>query len=63
VRQTGRAESWIAELAIVSHGKTIKKVGEQVSNSELSRPEVIGLVGQCSILVGIVGIVSWLIAA
>jgi hypothetical protein len=28
-----------------------------------SRPEVIRLVGQCSILVGIVGIVVWLFAA
>ena len=27
-----------------------------------SRPEVRRLVGQCSILVGIVGIISWLIA-
>jgi hypothetical protein len=27
-----------------------------------SWPEVIRLVGQCSILVGIVGIISWLIA-
>jgi len=41
----------------------IKKVGEQVSNSEISRLEGRRLVGQCSILVVIAGIVSWLIAA
>jgi hypothetical protein len=63
VRQAGRAESWIAELNIVSHGTTIKKVGEQVSNSEISRPESRTLVAQYSILVVIAGIVSWLIAA
>jgi hypothetical protein len=60
-RQAGRAESWIAELGIVSHGTRIKKVDEQVSNSEISRLEFRKLVGQCSILVGIVGIISWLI--
>jgi hypothetical protein len=63
VRQAGRAESWFAELGIVSHGTRNKKVGEQVSNSEISRLEFRKLAGQCSILLGIVGIVSWLIAA
>jgi len=63
VRQAGRAESWIAELGIVSCETTIKKLGEQVSNSEISRPEFRTLVAQCSILVGIVGIVAGLIAA
>jgi hypothetical protein len=62
VRQAGRVESWIAELSIVSH-ETIKKVGEQVSDSEISRPESRTLVAQYSILVVIAGIVSWLIAA
>jgi hypothetical protein len=62
VRQAGRAESWIAELSIVSHETTIKKVGEQVSNSEISRLMFRKLVAQCSILVVIAGIVSWLIA-
>src|SRR5687768_14089633 len=63
VRQAGRAESWIAELSIVSHETTIMKVGGQVFDSEISRPEFRRLVGQCSILVVIAGIVSWLIAA
>jgi hypothetical protein len=63
VRQAGRAESWIAELNIVSHGTTIKKVGEQVSNSEISRPEFRTLVAQYSILAVIAGIVAGLIAA
>jgi len=62
VRQAGRAGSWIAELGIVSHETTIKKVGEQVSNSQISRTEFRKLVAQCSILVLIAGIVSWLIA-
>jgi hypothetical protein len=62
VRQAGRVESWIAELSIVSH-ETIKKVGEQVPDSEISRPESRTLVAQYSILVVIAGIVSWLIAA
>jgi hypothetical protein len=63
VRQAGRAESWIAALGIVAHERTIKKVGEQVSNSDISQPEYRRLVAQCSILVVIAGIVSWLIAA
>ena len=63
VRQAGRVESWIAELGIVSHETTIKKVGKQVSNSENSRLAFRKLVAQCSILVVIAGIVSWLIAA
>jgi hypothetical protein len=63
VRQGGRAESWIAELSIVPHETTIKKVGEQVSKSEISRPESRTLVVQYSILVVIAGIVAGLIAA
>ena len=63
VRQAGRVGSRIAELGIVSHETMIKKVGEQVSNSENSPPALGKLVAQCSILVVIAGIVSWLIAA
>jgi hypothetical protein len=62
VRRAGRAESWIAELSIVSHETTIKKVGELASDSEISRLARRKLVAQCSILVVIAGIVSWLIA-
>jgi hypothetical protein len=62
VRQAGRVESWIAELSIVSH-ETIKKVGEQVPDSEISLPESRTLVAQYSILVVIAGIVAGLIAA
>ncbi len=62
VCQAGRVESWIAELSIVSH-ETIKKVGEQVSDSEISRLAFRRLVAQCSILVVIAGIVAGLIAA
>ena len=63
VRQAGgRAESSIAELSVVSHETTIKKVGEQLSYSETSQQAFRKLVGQCSILVVIAGIVSWLIA-
>ena len=62
VRQVGRAESWIADLGIFSHERTIKKVGEQMSDSENSRLAFRKLVAQCSILVLIAGIVSWLIA-
>jgi len=58
VQQAGRQESWLAELGIVSHGTTIK----QLSDSEISRLEFRKLVAQCSILVVIAGIVSWLIA-
>jgi hypothetical protein len=61
VHQAGRAGSWISELGIVSHETTIKKVGEQVSYSENSRLAFRMLVAQCSILVVIAGIVSWLI--
>jgi hypothetical protein len=61
-RQAGRAGSWIAQFGIVAHERTIKKVGEQVSNSGISRLEGRRLVAQCSILVVIAGIVSWLIA-
>jgi hypothetical protein len=60
--QSGKAGSWIAELGIVAHERTIKKVGEQVSDSENSRLTSRKLVAQCSILVVIAGIVSWLIA-
>jgi hypothetical protein len=57
VCRAGRAESWI-----VSHETTIKKVGELASDSETSRLARRNLVAQCSILVVIAGIVSWLIA-
>ncbi len=56
-------ESWIAQNSTVSQDTTIKKVGEQVSDSETSRPEFVRLVAQCSILVVIAGIVAGLIAA
>ena len=62
VRQAGRAGSWIVELGIVSHGTMSKKLDEQLSYSEMSRLEFRKLVAQCSILVVIVGIVSWLVA-
>jgi hypothetical protein len=62
-RQAGEAEISIAELSIISHVLTIKKVGEQVSNSEISRPEFRTLVAQYSILAVIAGIVAGLIAA
>ena len=59
-----QAESSIAEDGIVSHETTVKKVEEQVPDSEISGPEFRRrLVAQCSILVVIAGIVSWLIAA
>jgi hypothetical protein len=56
-------ERWIAEDSAVSHETTDKKASEQVSDSEISRAEFRRLVAQCSILVVIAGIVSWLIAA
>ena len=62
MRQTGRVESWIAELSIVSH-EAIKRVGKQVPDSEISRLASRTLVAQCSILVVIAGIVAGLIAA
>jgi hypothetical protein len=62
VRQAGRAGSRIADLGIVSHETTIKKVGEQVSDLEDSQLAIGKLVAQCSILVVIAGIVSSLIA-
>jgi hypothetical protein len=59
-----QAESSIAEDGIVSRETTVKKVGEQVPNSELSRLVFRRrLVAQGSILVVIAGIVTWLIAA
>jgi hypothetical protein len=59
-----QAESSIAEDGIVSRERTLKKVGEQVPNSELSRLAFRRqLWAQCSILVVIAGIVTWLIAA
>ena len=61
VRQAGRAGSWIAELGIVSHETTSKKVDEQFSDSEISGLESRKLVAQYSILVVIAGIVSWLV--
>jgi hypothetical protein len=64
VGQARTAGSRIAELGTVSHGTTIKKVGEKVTNAEISRPEFRRrLVTQCWILVVIAGIVAWLIAA
>ncbi len=57
-----RAESWTAEDLFASH-ETVKRVGEQVSDSEISRPEIRTLVAQCSMLSVIIGIVAWLIAA
>ena len=62
VPHAGRGESRIAGLSFVSHGTTIKKLGEQLPNSEISRLACRKLVAQCSILVVIAGIVSWLIA-
>jgi hypothetical protein len=59
--QYSKAGSWIAELGIVSDEAKIKKVGERVSDSENSRLAIGQLVAQCSILVVIAGIVSWLI--
>jgi hypothetical protein len=56
-------ESWIAQNSTVSQDTTIKKVGEQVSDSETPRPEFVRLVAQCSILVVIAGIVAGLIAS
>jgi hypothetical protein len=62
VRQVGGAESSIAEISIVSYEMALKRVGAQVPDSELSPPEFRRLVAQCSILVVIAAIVSWLIA-
>jgi hypothetical protein len=62
VRQVGGAESSIAEISIVSYEMALKKVGARVPDSELSPPEFRRLVAQCSILVMIAAIVSWLIA-
>jgi hypothetical protein len=62
VRQAGGAESCFAELGIISHETTIKKVGEQVSDAKNSQLAFRKLMAQCSILVVIAGIVSWLIA-
>ena len=59
-----QAESWIADDGIVSHEPTVKKVGEKVPNSEISRLEFRRrLVAQCWILVVIAGIGAGLIAA
>jgi hypothetical protein len=59
-----RAESWIAEDLAGSHETVKKEVREQVSDYlELSPPEFIMLVAQCSILVVVAGIVAGLIAA
>jgi hypothetical protein len=63
VHQAGRAGSRIAELGIVAHEATIRKVGEPMSDAENSQLATGKLVAQCSILVVIAGIVSWLIAA
>jgi hypothetical protein len=53
LRQAGRAGSWIAELGIVSHETTIKKLDERL--------ECRKLVAQYSILVVIAGIVLGLV--
>ena len=59
-----QAERRIAGDSIVSHETPGKKVGEKLTNSEISRPEFRRrLVAQCWILVVIAGIVAWLIAA
>jgi len=59
-----QAERRIAEDGIVSHETMVKKVEEQVPDSEISGPEFRRrLVAQCSILVVIAGIVAGLIAA
>jgi hypothetical protein len=63
VHQACRARSRIAELGIVAHEATIRKVGEPMSDAENSQLATGKLVAQCSILVVIAGIVSWLIAA
>ena len=42
---------------------SVEKVGLRERLELDSRPEIIRLVGQCSILVGIVGIIAGLIAA
>ncbi len=63
VRQAGRAGSRTAEDGIVSHETPGKKVGEKAPSSENSPLACGKLVAQCSILVVIAGIVSWLIAA
>jgi hypothetical protein len=63
VHQAGGAESSIAGISIVLYEMALEKGGEQVPDSELSSPEFRRLVAQCSILVVIAGIVSWLIAA
>ena len=58
-----QAESRIAEDGLGSHETTIKKVGEQVPDSELSRPAFRRrLWAQYWILIVIAGIVAWLIA-
>ena len=62
VRQAGGAESSVAEISIVSYEMALKKGGAQVPDSELSSPDFRRLVAQCSILVVIAAIVSWLIA-
>jgi hypothetical protein len=62
VRRAGTAGGWIAELGIVPHETMSKKVDEQLSASEISKLEFRELVAQCSILVVIAGIVSWLVA-
>ena len=62
VRQAGRAESPVAEIGVIPYGMTLKKVGGQMPGSGISWPESRRLGAQCSILVVIAGIVSWLIA-
>ena len=62
VRQAGSAGGWISELGIFPHEPMSNKMDEQLSASEISKLEFRELVAQCSILVVIAGIVSWLIA-
>ena len=62
VRQAGWAGSPIAEFGTISFGMTRKKVSGQMPGSGISWPESRKLGAQCSILVVIAGIVSWLIA-
>jgi hypothetical protein len=62
-RHASRAASPIADISIISYGMALKKVRGQMPGSEISWPESRKLGVQCSILVVIAGIVSWLIVA
>jgi hypothetical protein len=63
VRQVGTAENWKAKDSSVSCETLLEKVGEQEPDPGISPQESRRLAAQCSILVVIAGIVSWLIAA